>query len=178
MKSEPVSPSTGVGVLHLFCKPTPLFDAEAIVAAVKSAEEAGCQVVTVAMLGHKCDMAVMAIHANLRELRALQTALQHAGLDVVDSYVSITEVSEYAAQMPDDMKRPRLYPTSYKRGTRPVSRLVARPLGPTRVLASRLRLAVATAGVISGGVPPSVGRDRRPCQRCPGSGIGRWRRAR
>jgi chlorite dismutase len=30
---------------------------------------------------------------------------------VVDSYVSITEVSEYAAQMPEEMKRPRLYPT-------------------------------------------------------------------
>ncbi|MGZ4764008.1 MAG: chlorite dismutase family protein [Ilumatobacteraceae bacterium] len=111
MKSEPVSPSTGVGVLHLFCKPTPLFDPEAVVAAVKAAEDSGCQVVTVAMLGHKCDMAVMAIHADLRELRVLQTAVQHAGLDVVDSYVSITEVSEYAAQMPEEMKRPRLYPT-------------------------------------------------------------------
>jgi chlorite dismutase len=111
MKSEPVSPSAGVGVLHLFCKPTPLFDAEAVVAAVKSAEDAGCQVVTVAMLGHKCDAAVMAVHADLRELRALQTDVQHAGLDVVDSYVSITEVSEYAAQMPEEMKRPRLYPT-------------------------------------------------------------------
>ena len=31
--------------------------------------------------------------------------LQHAGLDVVDSYVSISEVSEYAAQMPEEMKR-------------------------------------------------------------------------
>ncbi len=111
MKSEPVSPSTGVGVLHLFCKPTPLFDGEAVVAAVKSAEDSGCQIVTVAMLGHKCDMAVMAIHADLRELRLLQTAVQHAGLDVVDSYVSITEVSEYASQMPEEMKRPRLYPT-------------------------------------------------------------------
>ncbi|MEP7114984.1 MAG: chlorite dismutase family protein, partial [Ilumatobacteraceae bacterium] len=111
MKSEPVSPSTGVGVLHLFCKPTPLFEAESAVAAVKSAEAAGCQVVTVAMLGHKCDVAVMAIHEDLRELRALQTGVQHAGLEIVDSYVSLTEVSEYAAQMPDDMKRPRLYPT-------------------------------------------------------------------
>jgi chlorite dismutase len=111
MKSDPVSPSTGVGVLHLFCKPTPLFDPEGVVGAVKAAESAGCQVVTVAMLGHKCDMAIMAVHQNLRELRALQTAAQHAGLDVVDSYVSISEVSEYAAQMPEEMKRPRLYPT-------------------------------------------------------------------
>ena len=84
MKSEPVSPSTGVGVLHLFCKPTPMFEAEAAVAAVKEAESAGCQVVTISMLGHKCDVAVMAIHENLRELRALQTAVQHAGLDIVE----------------------------------------------------------------------------------------------
>ena len=76
-----------------------------LVAAVKSAEAAGCQVVTVAMLGHKCDAAVMAVHPNLRELRTLQTAVQHAGLEVVDSYVSISEVSEYAAQMPEEMKR-------------------------------------------------------------------------
>jgi hydrogen peroxide-dependent heme synthase len=111
MKSEPVSPSTGVGVLHLFCKPAPLFDGEAVVAAVKAAEAAGCQVVTIAMLGHKCDIAVMAIHENLRELRELQTGVQRAGLDVVDSYVSLSEVSEYAAQMPEEMKKPRLYPT-------------------------------------------------------------------
>src|SRR5215213_8295993 len=111
MRSNPVSPSTGVGVLHLFCKPTPMFDVEAAVAAVKSAENEGCQVVTVAVLGHKCDVAIMAIHEDLRELRTLQTGLQHAGLDVVDSYVSLTEVSEYASQMPEEMKRPRLYPT-------------------------------------------------------------------
>jgi hydrogen peroxide-dependent heme synthase len=108
---DAVAPSTGYGVLHLFCKPTPMFDPEAIVAAVKQAESAGCQVVTVAILGHKCDAAVMAIHRNLRELRALQTGLQRGGFDVVDSYVSITEVSEYAAGMPEEMTRGRLYPT-------------------------------------------------------------------
>ena len=52
------------------------------------------------MLGHKCDIAVMAMHENLRELRALQTGVQHAGLEVVDTYVSLTEVSEYAAGCP------------------------------------------------------------------------------
>lgn len=110
MSSTPVGPSTGLGVLHLFCKPTPLFDGEAVVAAVKAAEAAGCQVATVAMLGHKCDVGVMAIHQDTRELRALQTGLQHAGLDVVDSYVSVTEVSEYAKGMPEQMLNARLHP--------------------------------------------------------------------
>ncbi len=36
--------------------------------------------------------------------------MQAAGLDVVDSYVSITEVSEYAKGMPEEMLRERLYP--------------------------------------------------------------------
>jgi peroxiredoxin len=108
--SDSVSPQQGLGVLHLFCKPTPMFDAEAVVAAVKGAQTAGAQVVTVAMLGHKCDVAVMALHRDLRELRSLQTALQHAGLDVVDSFVSLTEVSEYAKGMPAEMLQSRLYP--------------------------------------------------------------------
>jgi hydrogen peroxide-dependent heme synthase len=110
-RSAPVTPSSGVGVIHLFCKPLPLFDPESVVGAVKAAEAAGAQVVTVGILGHKCDMAVMAMHTDLRELRALQTGLQRAGLEVVDSYVSITEVSEYAKGMPPEMLQPRLYPT-------------------------------------------------------------------
>ena len=109
--SEAISPSVGVGVLHLFCKPNAGLDGEAVVAAVKAAQSAGVQVACVSTLGHKCDAAFMAMHADLRELRRLQTALQHAGLDVVDSYVSLTEVSEYAKGMPQEMLDARLYPT-------------------------------------------------------------------
>jgi len=108
--SAPVTPSEGVGVLHLFCKPTTAFDGEAVVAAVKAAQADGTQVVAVATLGHKCDAAFMAIHPDLRQLRALQTALQHAGLDVVDSYVSLSEYSEYTKGMPEEMLKVRLYP--------------------------------------------------------------------
>jgi hydrogen peroxide-dependent heme synthase len=108
--SEPVSPSIGWGVLHLFCKPTPLFDGEAVVAAVKVAQAAEHQVVTASMLGHKSDVAFLAIGPDWRVLRALQTGLQRAGLDVIDSYVSLTEVSEYAKGMPEEMLKPRLYP--------------------------------------------------------------------
>jgi len=52
----------------------------------------------------------MALHADWSVLRALQTGLQHAGLEVVDSYVSITEVNEYAKGLPEHMLRDRLYP--------------------------------------------------------------------
>jgi chlorite dismutase len=108
--AEPVTPSVGWAVLHLFCKPTPLLDPEAVVAAVKDCEATEHQVVPVSMLGHKADVGFVVLGPDLRQLRRFQTALQHAGLDVVDSYVSLTEVSEYAQGMPEEMKRPRLYP--------------------------------------------------------------------
>ena len=105
-----MTPSVGLAVVHLFVKPTPMFDAEAVLAAVKAAEAEGTQVVTVAMLGHKADAGVMALAKDWRRLRSLQSALSRAGLDVVDSYVSLTEVSEYAQGMPEAMLQPRLYP--------------------------------------------------------------------
>ena len=109
-QSEPVSPSTGLTVLHLFCHNSEHLDAEAFLAAVKAAQAEGAQVITAAMLGHKCDVAIMALHADMRVLRRLQTRVQIAGLTVSDSYVSITEVSEYAKGMPAEMLQPRLYP--------------------------------------------------------------------
>jgi chlorite dismutase len=107
---DPVSPSVGLGVLHLFCKPTPLVDPELVRSAVKAAEADGDQVVPVALLGHKADLAFMALGPDLWRLRRLQSALQSAGLDVVDSYVSMTELSEYSQGVPDEMKQARLYP--------------------------------------------------------------------
>jgi chlorite dismutase len=101
---------TGVCVLHLFCSPANNADREAVIAAVKAAEERECQVVTAAILGHKGDVAVMALGPDVTALRALQTGLQHAGLRVVDSYLSITEVSEYAKGMPEEALQARLYP--------------------------------------------------------------------
>jgi peroxiredoxin len=108
--SEPLSPSVGMGVIHLFGHPAADFDAQALIAAVNDAKGRGTQVVTVAMLGHKADMAFMAVSADMRELRALQTAIQNAGVFVSDSYVSLTEVSEYAANVPEEMRNARLYP--------------------------------------------------------------------
>src|SRR5215210_6792822 len=107
---EPLVPAVGWGVLHLFCKAGPLAEGEAIVAAVKAAEADDVQVVPAAMLGHKADLAVMALGADLWRLRQLQTDLAEAGLEVIDSYVSLTEISEYAQGVPDEMKQTRLHP--------------------------------------------------------------------
>jgi hydrogen peroxide-dependent heme synthase len=107
---DPVSPTVGWGVLHLFAKLGPLADAEEIASAVKRAEAAGDQVVTVAVLGHKADLAFMALGEDLWRLRRLQADLAAAGLDVVDSYVSLTELSEYSQTLPDALREARLHP--------------------------------------------------------------------
>lgn len=108
--SEPMSPSVGLGVIHLFCKPFPDFNGLDLVKTVKAAEDAGVTVITVSMLGHKADLAIMGLAADMRELKKLQTGVQHSGLEIVDSYVSLTEVSEYAKGMPQEMLNARLYP--------------------------------------------------------------------
>jgi chlorite dismutase len=88
----------------------PSVDAEAVVRAVKTATADGDQVVSVALLGHKADLGVMALGPDLWRLRALQSALCGAGLEPTGSYVSLTEVSEYAQGVPEEMKQARLYP--------------------------------------------------------------------
>ena len=94
--SEPLTPTAGWGVLHLFCKVTPAADGGAITAAMKRASEGDHQVVTAVLLGHKADFAVMAVGPDFWRLHALQADLQAAGLTIADSYVSLTEISEYA----------------------------------------------------------------------------------
>ena len=68
------------------------------------------QVVTVSILGHKADVAFMVLGKDWVQLRKFQTSVVSAGLDVVDSYVSLTEISEYAQGVPEEMRNARLYP--------------------------------------------------------------------
>jgi len=107
---NPSTPSTGLAVVHLFFRVGPLADPDAVLAAIAEGIERGDQVVTAAMLGHKSDLAVMALSEDQWTLRRLQTALVVAGLELVDSYVSLTELSEYAAGVPEEMKQARLHP--------------------------------------------------------------------
>jgi chlorite dismutase len=101
---------TGVCVLHLFCTAGDRVDRAAVSAAIERGEQRECQVITAAILGHKSDLAIMALGPDVQALRGLQTELQRAGLRVADSYLSITEVSEYAKGLPEHMLRDRLYP--------------------------------------------------------------------
>ena len=108
--TDPATPSTGLAVVHLFFKVLPLADRDLVLEAIAAAEEAEVQVIAAAMLGHKGDIAVMALADDQWKLRKLQTDLVAAGLDLVDSYVSLTEISEYAKGVPEEMRQARLYP--------------------------------------------------------------------
>ena len=74
------------------------------------AQEGGTQVVAVAVLGHGAELAFMALDADAWKLRDFQTSLVGAGLGLVDSFVSITELSEYARGLPADVADMRLNP--------------------------------------------------------------------
>jgi hydrogen peroxide-dependent heme synthase len=107
---EPCAPCVGWAVLHLFGKVIPASDGEALLAVLEGAGGDGVQVVTVAMLGHRADIGIMALAPDVARLRRLQTAVQLANVVPSYSYVSLTEVSEYAAGISEEMREARLHP--------------------------------------------------------------------
>lgn len=115
---DELAPTTGWNVLHLFCRAAGPLDAARVLRAEESARKAGDQVVSAAMLGHKADLGLMVLGADMWRLRAFQSEVQASGLEVAASYVSLTEVSEYAAGVPDEMKQARLYPRLPPEGKR------------------------------------------------------------
>ncbi|MDE3064637.1 MAG: chlorite dismutase family protein [Acidobacteriota bacterium] len=107
--------------MHLFCHHEGDVDQGALRVAVDAAEEEGLQVVCVAILGAKADLAFMVLGTDLWDLRRFQSRVQAAGLIVSESYVSVTEVSEYAAGIPEEMRNARLYPVLPPEGKRAFS---------------------------------------------------------
>ena len=107
---ENLSPNVGMAVVHLFCKASPSTDPAMVRAAVAAAEGNGDQVVSVAILGHKADLAFMVVGYDVWSIRRFQAAIQNAGLELVQSYVSLTELSEYAQGVPEPQRSARLTP--------------------------------------------------------------------
>jgi len=107
---EPLIPSIGWNVVHLFVKPTSSVDVDRVRDADERLEKEGGQVVVASILGHKADACLMGLAEDVWALRRWQSKIQGAGLEVVDSYVSLTEVSEYAAGAPAAMLEARLHP--------------------------------------------------------------------
>lgn len=106
----PSSPATGLAVAHLFWTAEPGADRAAILAAIDEVASGEDQVVTVSILGHHSDLCTMLLVRDQWTIRRFQTRLAAAGLLLVDSYLSLTELSEYAQGVPEPMKQARLYP--------------------------------------------------------------------
>ena len=110
---EPVSPSIGWGVLHLFFRVDRARAeqdpgaAKRIVDAVASLEADGHQALVFAVLGHKADLGVMAYGPDLARLHAFQQELLTGPLLPDYSFVSLTELSEYSATEDDERARLR-----------------------------------------------------------------------
>ena len=127
---SPSTPSVGLAVIHLFFGVGPLVDRDAVIAAIRSARAEGTQVVTAAMLGHKADVGIMALAEDQWRLRDLQSALVAAGLELRDSYVSLTEISEYAAGSPTRCARHGCTRSSPRRAGRASASTRCRSGGP------------------------------------------------
>lgn len=112
MPREPVEPSIGWGVLHLFyCVDSTRAEhepggAKRVLDAVASLEGDGHQALAFAVLGHKADLGLMALGPDLARLHAFQQELAGAPVVLAGSYVSLTELSEYTAT--EDEERSRL----------------------------------------------------------------------
>ena len=110
--TDAVAPDlAGWWVAHLFYKITGHAERGPVELALKAFAADGRQIVTVAMLGHRADLGIVAIGSSAEAIRHLQTELRRAGLDLADSYLSRTELSEYAAGLPPEMANARLRPT-------------------------------------------------------------------
>ena len=107
---SPLVPSRGLNVVHLFCHPEGTVDVGLVRKAVDDALEEGLQVVTAAIMGAKADVCFMVLGEDLWDLRKFQSKVQAAGFKVAESYVSVTEVSEYAAGTPEKILQDRLFP--------------------------------------------------------------------
>ena len=90
--SKPVTPTLGLGVLHLFGKVVEGFDAEAMAEVVEkwdgssgvdvnpNGAQIDTQIITVEILGHKADLGFMILDADFRRLREIQTELTACGV--------------------------------------------------------------------------------------------------
>jgi chlorite dismutase len=110
MTTTPLTPTEGLNVLHLFCHVNGPVDRDLLHQAVSEAVEAKVQVVTAAILGAKADLCFMVLAEDQWDLRRFQSKVQAAGLVVSESYVSVTEISEYGQWQSEERKNVRLYP--------------------------------------------------------------------
>ncbi|MCL5048168.1 MAG: chlorite dismutase family protein [Firmicutes bacterium] len=97
-------------VLHLFLKIRSDSDPKKAAEAIRRCEDSGQSVIAVATAGHKSDIGLMCIGTDFLAQRQLQLEMKQAGYALPYSFVSRTEISEYASTIPEQMKEARLNP--------------------------------------------------------------------
>jgi hydrogen peroxide-dependent heme synthase len=107
---EPVTPSEGWGVLHLFYqldreRAAEPGGAKVVLEAVEALEADGHQALVSANLGHKADLGIMALGPDLGRLNAFESEVAAAPLVPAWSYLSLTELSEYMSTEDDERAR-------------------------------------------------------------------------
>jgi peroxiredoxin len=107
---EPVTPSEGWGVLHLFYgldrdRAAEPGGAKVVLEAIEALEADGHQALVSATLGHKAELGVMALGPDLARLGAFESELAAAPLVPTWSYLSLTELSEYMSTEDDERAR-------------------------------------------------------------------------
>ncbi len=120
MSVEPVTPSEGWGVLHLFflvrreIASDPHFDTGSAATDFRTRirafdERPDQQVLAFSVLGHKADIGFMALAPDLAALDRLKVTLTSAPLGqalvLAGSYLSLTELSEYTPTVEDEARR-------------------------------------------------------------------------
>ena len=104
-------PSIGWGVLHVFYRVDARAAADDPEAAKRFADAVdalvadGYQAIVSVVLGHKADLAVMAIGPDLARLQAFEAEARTSPLEPVWSYLSLTELSEYTSTEDDERAR-------------------------------------------------------------------------
>lgn len=121
ISTAPVTPTSGVCALHLFVDLTPELDGRALVRTLDAATANGMQIVTFAVVGHKAHAGFLLLDADLWALRRTQAGIETAGTRVTNSFLSVTEVSEYAEHLPEVAKRHRLAPGLPPAGSRVIA---------------------------------------------------------
>ena len=110
MSLNPVTPSLGWGVLHLFyrvdrsCVGDP-GAAKPVLDAIAALVADGHQVIAFSVLGSKADLGLMAVGPDLARLQQFQQEVLVGPLLPEYSYVSLTEQSEYAQTEDDERAR-------------------------------------------------------------------------
>jgi len=102
----PLNPTEGWGVVHLLLRAAPGAEARPVLDAIAAfTADDPQQVIAFSVLGGRADLGLMALGPDLDALDRFVKAVLRGPVEVVDSFVSLTELSEYTTTEDDERSR-------------------------------------------------------------------------